>query len=72
MFVQDVPPLMFELNYYLMPKYISMYNKAEVIVVPSEKMYFKLVEEGLTVKKYVVQKMWDFTVYKCQLKNVQF
>lgn len=62
MFVQDVPPLMFELNYYLMPKYISMYNKAEVIVVPSEKMYLKLVEEGLTVKKYVVQKMWDFTV----------
>lgn len=62
MFVQDVPPLMFELNYYLMSKYISMYNKAEVIVVPSEKMYLKLVEEGLTVKKYVVQKMWDFTV----------
>lgn len=53
---------MFELNYYLMSKYISMYNKAEVIVVPSEKMYLKLVEEGLTVKKYVVQKMWDFTV----------
>lgn len=62
MFIQDVPPLMFELNYYLMPKFISMYNKAEVIVVPSEQMYLKLVEEGLTVKKYVVQKMWDFTV----------
>lgn len=62
MFIQDVPPLMFESNYYLMPKFISMYNKAEVIVVPSEQMYLKLVEEGLTVKKYVVQKMWDFTV----------
>lgn len=71
MFVQDVPPLMFESNYYLMPKYISMYNKAEVIVVPSEKMYFKLVEEGLTVKKYVVQKMWDFTVDQ-SLYNPEF
>ena len=40
-----------------------MYNKAEVVVVPSEKMYQRLVEEGLTVKKYVVQKMWDFNVH---------
>ena len=52
-----------ENNYFLMPYFIDMYNKAEVVIVPSEKMYQRLVEEGLTVKKYVVQKMWDFNVH---------
>lgn len=56
-FIHDVPPLMFEeSNYYLMPAYIEMYNKSDVVVVPSEQMYHKLVAEGLTVKKFVVQK----------------
>lgn len=62
-FIQDVPPIQFENNYFLMPYFIDMYNKAEVVVVPSEKMYQRLLEEGLTVKKYVVQKMWDFNVH---------
>lgn len=62
-FIQDVPPIQFENNYFLMPYFIDMYNKAEVVVVPSEKMYQRLVEKGLTVKKYVVQKMWDFNVH---------
>lgn len=62
-FIQDVPPIQFENNYFLMHYFIDMYNKAEVVVVPSEKMYQRLVEEGLTVKKYVVQKMWDFNVH---------
>ena len=62
-FIQDVPPIQFENNYFLMPYFIDMYNKAEVVIVPSEKMYQRLVEEGLTVKKYVVQKMWDFNVH---------
>lgn len=62
-FIQDVPPIQFENNYFLMPYFIDMYNKAEVVVVPSEKMYQRLVEEGLTIKKYVVQKMWDFNVH---------
>lgn len=57
MFIQDVQPLQFESNYYLMSKFISMYNKAEIVIVPSEKMYCRLVEEGLTVKKYIVQHM---------------
>lgn len=62
-FIQDVPPIQFENNYFLMPYFIDMYNKAEVVIVPSEKMYQRLIEEGLTVKKYVVQKMWDFNVH---------
>ena len=55
MFIHDVPPLMFESNYYLMPAYIEMYNKSDLVVVPSEQMYHRLVSEGLTVNKYVVQ-----------------
>ena len=55
------PPLMFESNYYLMPNYIDMYNQSDLVVVPSEQMYHRLVSEGLTVKKYVVQKLWDLT-----------
>lgn len=62
-FIQDVPPIQFENNYFLMPYFIDMYNKAELVIVPSERMYQRLVEEGLTVKKYVVQKMWDFNVH---------
>lgn len=71
MFIHDVPPLMFESNYYLMPLFIDMYNKSEVVVVPSEKMYKKLVSEGLTVKKFIVQKMWDLT-HQLDLDNPQF
>lgn len=37
MFIQDVQPLQFESNYYLMSKFISMYNKAEIVIVPSER-----------------------------------
>ena len=71
-FIHDVPPLMFEeSNYYLMPAYIEMYNKSDVVVVPSEQMYHKLVAEGLTVKKYVVQKMWDLT-HQLDLYSPQF
>ena len=60
MFIHDVPPLMFESNYYLMPNYIDMYNQSDLVVVPSEQMYHRLVSEGLTVKKYVVQKVVGF------------
>lgn len=61
MFIHDIVPLMFDVNYYLMPAYIEMYNKAEVVVVPSEKMRDRLIEEGLKVEKIVIQKMWDQT-----------
>ena len=52
MFIHDVPPIMFPSNYYLMPNYIEMYNLCDVVVVPSEQMRDRLIEEGLTVKDY--------------------
>lgn len=59
MFIHDVPPLMFDSNYYLMSAYIDMYNLCDVVVVPSEKMRDRLIEEGLTVEKIIIQKLWD-------------
>ena len=58
-FIHDVVPLMFDSNYYLMSSYIDMYNLCDVIVVPSEKMRDRLIEEGLTVEKIIIQKLWD-------------
>lgn len=59
MFIHDVPPIMFPSNYFLMPNYIEMYNLCHVVVVPSEQMRDRLIEEGLTVKKIIIQELWD-------------
>lgn len=58
-FVHDVLPLQFDVNYYLMEKYIRLYNMADVLIVPSERMFEKLKDEGLEKNNYVVQEMWD-------------
>ncbi len=58
-FVHDVLPLQFDVNYYLMEKYLRLYNMADVLIVPSEKMFEKLKDEGLENNNYVVQEMWD-------------
>ena len=60
LFIHDIVPLQFESNYYLMDKFVSICNKCDVLVVPSEKMYRCLVEHGVKNEKYVIQKMWDF------------
>ena len=58
-FIHDVPPLMFPSNYYLMPEYIEMYNQSDLVIVPSEKMKERLIQEGLTVQKIIIQGVWD-------------
>lgn len=59
-FIHDVPPLMFSSNFYLMEETIRFYNMAEVLIVPSSKMLAVLRQHGLTVKKVLIQQMWDY------------
>ncbi|WP_057745144.1 sugar transferase [Liquorilactobacillus capillatus] len=59
-FINDVPPLMFESNRYLLSKVINLYNHADLIIVPSYKMAIFLKNMGMTVKKVIIQNIWDY------------
>ena len=61
-FINDIPPMMFEGNRELMPLFIELYNKADLLIVPSENMKKYLISKGVTVKKFVIQNLWDIPV----------
>lgn len=61
-FIHDIPPMMFEGNKELMPLFIELYNKADLLIVPSENMKNYLISKGVTVKKFVIQNLWDIPV----------
>ena len=61
-FIHDIRPIMFEGNKELMPLFIELYNKADLLIVPSENMKNYLISKGVTVKKFVIQNLWDIPV----------
>ena len=63
-FLHDYVPVMYKESRPLAPQFIAMLNQAEVIIVPSVAMYEVLKKHGLTVKKYVVQGIWDHLTQK--------
>ncbi|MGX7043243.1 hypothetical protein [Leuconostoc holzapfelii] len=67
-FVHDVSPLMFSGNYYLMPRFIALCNRADLVILPTKAMFARLRSEGLTVKKVVIQ---NFGIIKqcCHIAN---
>lgn len=58
-FIHDVPPLMDQRVLKELDRYIAFYNKADLIILPSRNMEEFLRARGLTVKKTVIQRMWD-------------
>ena len=61
-FINDVVSMMFEGNKVLLPDFIEVYNKADLLIVASENMKEYLIEQGVTVKKFVIQNLWDIPV----------
>lgn len=61
-FIEDVGPLMFSSNYYLMPKFIEYYNRADVLIAPSPQLIDRLKQEGLADRPVVYQQFWDHLV----------
>ena len=58
-FVQDVQKLMFNSEQSIMDIEIRIMNKADLLILPSDKMYQHLKDNGLKDKKVIYQTIWD-------------
>ncbi len=59
-YVHDADSIMFESHSWLVPRQVALLNRADVLILPSERMYERLKQDGLNVEKVVYQRMWDF------------
>ncbi len=71
-FIHDVPPLMFENGRDGLKRYISLYNQANLVIVPSQAMADFLCLNGLEVKNIIIQQMWDLPISTDEMVTPNF
>ena len=65
-FVHDIQKMMFDSGQAVMDIEISIFNKADVLILPSRKMYEYLIKNGLNEKIPVLyQKIWEVPGFPC-------
>lgn len=58
-FIHDIDAMMYGTEGEFLSRRIDLYNRADVIILPSQRMADYLQERGLKVEKIVIQRMWD-------------
>ncbi len=58
-FIHDIDAMMYGTEDEFLSRRIALYNQADVIILPSQRMADYLRERGLKVEKLVIQRMWD-------------
>lgn len=61
-FVHDVIPLMMNMGEGYLSECVELYNKADVLILPSKKMHNLLINRGLKVEKVIYQEVWDYPI----------
>lgn len=69
--IHDVIPMMDGLGEKAYQHTIDIYNMADLLIVPSERMAVFLRKKGLTVEKILIQPMWDLP-FSGELKVPEF
>lgn len=68
-FIHDIEAVMSEKYQSMLPDTLRLYNEAEVLIVPSQRMKLFLIEQGIrTGMRFIVQEVWDFAT---QLKSLE-
>lgn len=61
-FIHSLEALMIRGSRFMLGETIELYNRAEALIVPSQKMKNFLLDSGIrTDMKFIVQEMWDWT-----------
>lgn len=61
-FIHDIIPLMMNLEEERLEECIALYNKADLLILPSKNMHDSLIKKGLLVEKVIYQEVWDYPI----------